>query len=239
MDRKQFTFYRSFAAAAARIRDPEAQRQALWAIINYALDGEEPDFDQLPETAAIVVEVAMPVLQASRTRAASGKSGGSAKKKSDTDFASDNCTSKKKNKDKIKDKDKIKNKTKTKNNCANTPEETLAQADGSVCEKDHSFDLFWNAYPVQVDRQSALDIWRHLSPDEPLVSRIMDSLQAWKSSPRWKNEGGRYIPSAAAFLQRGYYHEIPQTAPTIPNGATGGLGSYELDNIRRIMAEVP
>lgn len=231
MEREQFTFYRSFAKAAARIKDPITQLQTLWAIIWYALDGVVPELDQLPEAAAITMEMVMPNLIASRKRAASGKSGGAAKKKtSKNEVASDDVTSKIKNKNKIKDKDKIKDKTKIKNNT-----DDVSEALG-VCS-DNFFDIFWELYPVKIDRPEAVRAWQRLQPDQTCREQILDSLSHWKKCSRWQNEEGRYIPNAAAFLDKGYWQEMPsQGKPDIPKGASG-LGEAEKENIRRVLGQ--
>ena len=78
--RSQFTFYDSFYRALSRIRKKADRADAYDAIVAYALMGEEPDMDKLPDAAAIAFEVIRPNLDASRRKAASGKQGGKAKK---------------------------------------------------------------------------------------------------------------------------------------------------------------
>lgn len=69
MDREQFTFYLSFAKAVSRIKNMNARCRCYDAIVNYALYGAEPSLDDLPEAAAIAMEVIMPTLTASRRKA--------------------------------------------------------------------------------------------------------------------------------------------------------------------------
>ena len=78
--RSQFTFYDSFYRAVSRIKKKADRADAYDAIVAYALMGEEPDMDKLPDAAAIAFEVIRPNLDASRRKAASGKQGGKAKK---------------------------------------------------------------------------------------------------------------------------------------------------------------
>lgn len=77
--RKQFTFYASFAEAIGRIKKKSDRADAYDAIIRYALYGEEPDLDALPDAAAIAFVSARPNLDASRRKAESGKAGGTRK----------------------------------------------------------------------------------------------------------------------------------------------------------------
>ena len=82
--RSQFTFYDSFYRAVSRIRKKADKADAYDAIVAYALLGEEPDLDKLPDAAAIAFEVIRPNLDASRRKAASGKQGGKAKKQTES-----------------------------------------------------------------------------------------------------------------------------------------------------------
>ena len=77
MDRKQFTFYESFAKAMKRIRKKADRADAYDAIVEYALYGTEPDLDGMSDPAAIAVALIMPTLASSRRKAKSGKIGGS------------------------------------------------------------------------------------------------------------------------------------------------------------------
>lgn len=78
MDRKQFTFYESFASALSRIKSKAARCDAYDAICQFALYGTEPDLDSIPDSAAIAFELIRPTLEASKRKAESGKRGGSA-----------------------------------------------------------------------------------------------------------------------------------------------------------------
>ena len=77
MEREQFTFYASFFRAISRIRKASDRCAAYDAICAFALLGEEPDIDSLPDAAAIAYEVAKPILEASNRKAENGKQGGS------------------------------------------------------------------------------------------------------------------------------------------------------------------
>ena len=78
MVRTQFTFYESFAKALDRIRPKSVRADAYDAIVRYALRGEEPDLDHMPNAAAIAFELIRPNLDASRKKAVSGRLGGQA-----------------------------------------------------------------------------------------------------------------------------------------------------------------
>lgn len=80
MERKQFTFYSSFARALKRIRKDADRAKAYDAIIDYALSGIEPDLENLPDSVALAFELIRPTLDASKRKADSGRAGGSARK---------------------------------------------------------------------------------------------------------------------------------------------------------------
>lgn len=101
------------------------------------------------------------------------------------------------------------------------------------------FTAFWELYPCRVDREGALESYRRLKPDDQLQGRLLDSLAAWKKSGQWQEEGGKFIPRAANFLDKGFYNEIPKEPsrkPEVIYGASGELGRAELEAIRNIMA---
>ena len=79
--RKQFTFYSSFYAGISRIEDAVIRAEAYDAICAYALDGEEPDLDNMPGAAALAFIMAKPNLDASKKKAAAGKQGGKSRRK--------------------------------------------------------------------------------------------------------------------------------------------------------------
>lgn len=78
-ERGQFTFYKSFFDAIMRIKKKTDREDVFEAVCIYALTGEEPDLDALPDAAAVAFLLIKPNLDASRRKAANGKRGGNAK----------------------------------------------------------------------------------------------------------------------------------------------------------------
>ena len=76
MERNQFTFYLSFAKAIRRIKDPTDRALAYDTLVNYALNGEKPDMDALPDSVSVVFEMAAPILDSSRKKARAGQASG-------------------------------------------------------------------------------------------------------------------------------------------------------------------
>lgn len=81
--RNQFTFYHSFFKAISRIKKKADRADAYDAICKYALIGEEPDLDTLPDAAAIAFDLIRPTLDASRRKSESGKKGGESERNSE------------------------------------------------------------------------------------------------------------------------------------------------------------
>lgn len=79
MGRKQFTFYESFFRAVSRIKKKADRATAYDAICAYALCGQEPNLDELPDAAAIAFDLIKPNLDSSKRKAESGKTGGQSK----------------------------------------------------------------------------------------------------------------------------------------------------------------
>lgn len=79
MERKQFTFYRSFLTGISRIKNKTARCEAYDSIVLYALNGEEPDLEKLSDMAALAFVMAKPNIDASRKKAESGRLGGTSK----------------------------------------------------------------------------------------------------------------------------------------------------------------
>lgn len=106
MERTQFTFYESFFKAISRIKKDADRCKAYDAICSYALYGEEPDIDSLPDAAAIAFELSKPNLDASRRKAQSGKRGGEHKQSESKTEANGKQTASKKEKENKKEKKK-------------------------------------------------------------------------------------------------------------------------------------
>lgn len=102
MERTQFTFYESFYRALSLMRSAESKAEAYDAICRYALYGDEPNVDEISETAAMVFELVKPNLDASRRKAESGKTGG-ARSKSEANESKPKQTESKKEKENKKE----------------------------------------------------------------------------------------------------------------------------------------
>ena len=68
MERKQFTFYRSFFEGVEKLRTKKEKAQAYEIICNYALNGVAPDLDGVSPYVATIFDFAKPVLDTALKR---------------------------------------------------------------------------------------------------------------------------------------------------------------------------
>ena len=109
------------------------------------------------------------------------------------------------------------------------PQEAPAPFDGK------SFTAFWDAYPSKIDRNAAWEAWCTIRPDGATAAKIIAALNAWKSSSRWGEDGGRFIPHAAKFLSMGHWQSPPVAVST--SSGERQLDAEEQAAIRRLMEE--
>lgn len=233
-ERKQFTFYLSIFKAIRKIKKKTDRADAYDAICAYALFGEEPDLEKLPDSVSIAFELIRPVLDASRRKAKNGKKGGSKCKQTESKpeangSKQDDPSSKgeKEKEEEIEKEVEIEHE-RVKGSSA----ESKPTAPGSA------FTSFFDNYPNKINREEAWNAWKILNPDSVTVLSIMGGLEAWRRSDRWKEDGGRYIPSAAKWLRdRRWEITPPAGKQKVPMGASGRLGEAELEAIQRVLRE--
>ena len=116
---------------------------------------------------------------------------------------------------------------------SNPPQGVPAPFDGKA------FTAFWDAYPSKIDREGAWAAWSVLRPDSATAKAILSALSAWKSSDRWQEEGGRFVPQAANFLSKGHWRSppTPVSVPSQPPKKERCLDSDEQAAILRMLQE--
>lgn len=222
--RGQFTFYGSFWETAKRIKSKAARADLYDTICRYALEGQEPDLDKLPESVAVAFINAKPNLDASRKKAENGKHGGSKTKANGKQTAS-------KPKQTASEKE---NENEKENEIEGEGEKEKKQdppLDGSA------FTRFWEAFPNKLGRGKAWEAWKKLNPDTALSELLISALELWKRSEKWRNKAGdfQFAPRAEAFLSDDGYWKYPPGAEGIPKGASGELGAAELEAIQCVL----
>ena len=69
MERKQFTFYRSFFEAIEKMKTKKEKADAYRIICDYALNGKEPDAGSMSPLLATVFGFTKPVMDTAKRRA--------------------------------------------------------------------------------------------------------------------------------------------------------------------------
>lgn len=216
-ERKQFTFYRSFWEAVKTL--PKKDRlPVLEAIISYALDGVVPQ--GLTQGQSAFFLLVKPNLDSARKKAASGKQGGSKPQANSKQTES-------KPKQTASKKEGEKEEEKEKEIEIEGEEEKEKKQQESAPHSGKPFTAFWEAYPSKIDRESAWEAWKELNPDPQTAAAILSALDSWKQSSQWADDGGRFVPNAAKFLSKGYWHSPPKPS------ADGTLKPRQLDEDER------
>ena len=79
-------------------------------------------------------------------------------------------------------------------------------------EQALGFAQFWELYPKRVAKQAAAKAFGRIKPDEALMRKILDAVQRQKDSPQWREEGGKYIPNPATWLNGRRWEDEEQEA---------------------------
>lgn len=72
-----------------------------------------------------------------------------------------------------------------------------------------SFSSFWNKYPKKEGKSEATKIFEKIEPDEFLLKVMLAKITQFKRTPQWMQDGGRFIPKPATWLnERRWEDEI-------------------------------
>ena len=75
--------------------------------------------------------------------------------------------------------------------------------------RESDFDRFWATYPKRKSRGQAEKAWAKIRPDSAAVEAIIAAVEAGKRSSSWQQEGGRYIPFPATWLNaKGWLDDV-------------------------------
>ena len=81
-----------------------------------------------------------------------------------------------------------------------------------------TFTFFWTSYPRKVSKEEAKKAWAKLKPNAGLIEQIVEDVKRrTKFDPDWLEEGGKFIPYPATYLNRKRW-EDEQTQLPDPHG---------------------
>lgn len=69
------------------------------------------------------------------------------------------------------------------------------------------FDAFWKAYPKKVGKDDARKAFARRKVDDGLLELMLSAIETQQRSKQWQDEGGRFIPHAATWLNRGQWQD--------------------------------
>lgn len=67
---------------------------------------------------------------------------------------------------------------------------------------EKKFNIFWSKYPKKVSKENAKKVFLKLVLDDVIFSKILNSLEKFKSMPEWKKDKGQYIPYPATWINQ-------------------------------------
>ncbi len=217
MEREQFTFYASFASAIGRIRKAADRCAAYDAVCAYALSGQLPDFDSLPESVAIVFDLIRPVLDTARRKAENGKHGGSKSKQNESkpkqseSKGSEEANRKQGESASKKEGEKEKEveverevEREVENECYLPPVVPLAESEPADALVE-AFNEFWSAYPKKVGKKEAQKAFAKVPKAE--WPKLVPAVEAQKNSKQWQKDDGQYIPHPTTWLNQGRWED--------------------------------
>lgn len=237
--------FRSYVDAAKRLEKAVSEAEAyryIMAILDYGLDGIEPDPDTIAGSMFAIVK---PNIDASIKKATGNAKGGSqtqvnasrmqvngSQPQVDSKSTEVECKStlteegSRKKKVGSRRKDKGERITEVGGE-ENTPQKPPG---GGVTER---FDRFWQAYPRKIGKQAALKTWSKLKPSAELTEVILAAVEYQKTWNAWTKDGGQYIPNPSTWLNQGRWEdEKPEVAASsTPESSAFDYDPAELEGI--------
>lgn len=74
---------------------------------------------------------------------------------------------------------------------------------------EECFIQFWERYPNKTGRGAAREAFLKINPDQETFSKIISAIESMSKTEAWTEEGGRYIPNPAKWLQEERWKDDP------------------------------
>ena len=191
MERKAFTFLRSFYEAACELKDKAQQADFFMAVCEYALNGKEPECTGEVKALFILVK---PVLDVSQIRAECGAIGGRKNKgKSKTKFKAEQ------NETEATEEQEEANESNLEGIYENEYENENDIKDSS--SKKSPFDTFWDEYPNRKGKGKAREAFKKAIKKTSLDT-MLEAIRKQKQGTQWTKDDGRFIPYPATWLNQ-------------------------------------
>ena len=89
------------------------------------------------------------------------------------------------------------------------PNPTREPREENDIDHEMRFDRFWDAYPRKESKPAAKKAFDKIRPDGELLSKMIDSIERWKRSQQWQENGGQFIPYPASWLNQRKWEDDP------------------------------
>ena len=218
--RSHLKVYFDFDEKTKEYSDEEKGRLLL-AMLRYAKDGiEEPLTGNEKYIFPVFKSMIDNEIETYNAKIFNGSCGGRPPKKPNE--TKDNQEKPNKTKDNLNKKTETENNL-TKPNITETPkkEERRKKKEEEEQEKENaiafSFARFWDAYPRHEAKQTARKAFYKLNPDEELLEKMLDAIERWKRTAQWQEDGGRYIPHPATWINQRRWEDDPPKAADKPS----------------------
>lgn len=174
--RDSVVFYRSFYEAIKMLPAEQFKASAL-AILEYGLDGKEPEAEGIERT---VFCMAKPQIDANNRRYENGTKGGRPKTKDNQTETKDNLNE---TKPEPKEKEKVKENVKEKDNTYSC-----------------AFEALWAAYPRKKEKANAYKCYKARLADGFSEDELMTAVKRYADECKARRTEVRYIKLGATFL---------------------------------------
>lgn len=124
---------------------------------------------------------------------------------------------------------KRKEKKRVEKNNIYTPSSASEKKDDKQ-ELEVAFEVFWSHYPKKNDKQNARKAFLKLNPDSSLLKKMTDAVDKQKTSSQWKEDGGRYIPYGATWLNGRRWEDEVTVDRDTKSDTTKESGSFQTDD---------
>ena len=83
----------------------------------------------------------------------------------------------------------------------------VRKEEGGTEEETTDFDAFWKAYPRKVGKAAARKAWRITAKTRPVLTEVLNAINAQKQTDQWAKDGGQFIPHPSTWLNQGRWDD--------------------------------
>lgn len=85
-------------------------------------------------------------------------------------------------------------------------------------EQLQRFERWYEHWPRKENRAKAEESWAAIDPDDALVDKMIATTQVYARSEKWCEDGGKFIPHPATWLNNARWNDEPPQVTPLPNG---------------------